>query len=378
MQTQELKSRTIRGLVLLILREGVIKVVAIVGQLVLVRLLLPQYFGVVAILTFVINTADLFTDLGLVSGVIRSREKPSHAVLTSLFWIKFGLTSAATLLILALAPAFKALFPGLSGGDIVALRVLSLTLLVRPIKTMMLGLLERELRYDAVPLVDIGGLVVYFIVAIAFAVSGFGVWSLVWSILVKDIVELFILEAVNPFVPSLRFSWKQAKSFMGFGAPLQGNTILGFLSQSTIPFLGGMLSNPAAVGILDWGFNIASIPRVISYNIGRISLPSFSRVQGRPELIAKGVADSTSIMGFSNLFFLAASIFFARDSIQFVVGDKWLGGGLGTPMADWGGIMSGCEHGLPASNRCPGVDCTSSKTEPSRTACPVGNGDCLL
>jgi hypothetical protein len=45
----QVKQRSLRGLSLLVMREGVIKIIAILGQLVLVRLLVPEYFGVIAV-----------------------------------------------------------------------------------------------------------------------------------------------------------------------------------------------------------------------------------------------------------------------------------------------------------------------------------------
>jgi len=324
MSVVEVKSRAVRGLTLLVAREAVIKLIAIVGQLVLVRLLLPEYFGVVAIISFLINTGDLFSDIGLVSGVIRSEKKPSHDVLSSLFFVKFAMTFGIVVFLWVARPLLFTIFPALGTSNTLLLFVLSATLFVRPLRTMIYGLLERELRYDLIPIVDITGLLIYFVSACGLALTGFGIWSLVLSVVIKDTSEVVLLEFLHPFLPKLHFSWDEIRPFMKFGASLQGNTILGFLHQSTIPLLGGMLTTPTSVGLLDWSFNIASLPRAMSDNVGRIAFSSFSRIQGETALISRAIQETIGILSLIILFLITGALFFGREGIFYIIGDRWI------------------------------------------------------
>lgn len=324
LEIAQVKTRTMRGLTLLVVREAVIKVIAIAGQLFLVRLLLPEYFGIIAVLSFLVNTADLFADVGLISGVIRNKERPSQELLSSLFLIKLVLTSAVVFILWMLRPVIAQLFPILQAEHFTILAVFSLTLLLRPLRSLIYGLLERELRYDLIPVIDIVGLIIYFLVAISLAVSGFGIWSLVWSAAIKDVVEVILLEIFHPFIPSVKISTRKLKAYLTFGAPVQGNTILGVIHQSTIPFLGGMLVSPAAVGYLDWGFNIASLPRAITANVGRIAFASFSRIQDRADLLTRAIEESIEVMSLIILFLLSASLFYGRQGIHLFLGEPWV------------------------------------------------------
>lgn len=328
----DIKSKSIRGLSLLVIREVAIKVIAICGQLLLVRLLAPEVFGVIAIVTFLINIGDLFSDLGLVSGVIRSKERPTHEMLSTFFVIKQTMSLFVVCLLLGGFPFFLRMLPALSGLDIRIYIIFCSTLLLRPLRTLLYGLLERELRYDIIPFVDIVGLLVYFGTAATLAFLHMGVWSLVLSVVVKDVVELILLEVASPFIPHPRFSWKYLSTFIKFGAPVQGNTILGILHQSTIPLFGGRFLVPANVGLLDWSFNIASLPRAITDNVGRIAFASFSRLQEDRVILARAIEETIGVGSLLIFFIFSLSVVSGRSAIEVIVGPLWMGA---APALSW-------------------------------------------
>lgn len=318
------KAKAIRGLKLLVSREVAIKVIAIFGQFALVKLLLPQIFGVIAVLTFLINIADLFSDIGLVSGIIRSKSKPTRQTLSTFFIVKMFLTSFAAISLWLLFPKLENIYQALSGLDTRIVLIYLVTLCLRPLRTILVATLERELRYDVIPIVDIGGLVVYFAVALVMAASGMGIWSLVISVLIKDLFEIMLLEIFAPFIPVWNFSLKELKKVWGFGLSVQGNTILGVLHQSAIPFFGGMLVGAKQVGLLDWSFNISSVPRALTDNVGRIAFSSFSRLQDYPQLLSKAIEETLRLGIFPMFYLLLGSVLVGKDVIAVVIGANWV------------------------------------------------------
>lgn len=320
----EVKRRSIRGVTLLVIREACIKLVAILGQLWLVHLLAPQQFGVIAVFSFIMNVGNLFTDVGFVAGVIRAPQRPSQAVLSTLFYIKLGLTAIVVLLLLVSAPIFPHLFISLQGADARILMVLALTLLTRPLQTLLYSLLERELRYDAIPIVDVGGLLVYFSVAVCLAAWGWGVWSLVWSIVAQSLVSILILEYLIPWKPSGSFSWKEVRPYIHFGAPLQGNLIVSFLQQSIIPLVGGAMLNARFVGLLDWSFNIASLSRALTDNVSRVSYSSYSRLQNEKIVLEKAISQTVQMLALFIQLLLLGSLFFGKRILLLVIGSRWV------------------------------------------------------
>ena len=74
-KSSSLKQKVVSGLLVLIFRDFGMKVVAIFGQLLLVRVVAPEFFGIFAILTFIINAFDLITDLGFSQAIIQQQKK---------------------------------------------------------------------------------------------------------------------------------------------------------------------------------------------------------------------------------------------------------------------------------------------------------------
>ncbi len=319
-----LRTKSLKGLTLLVGREIVIKIVAAIGQLLLVRLLSPEFFGVFAVITFLINAADLFTDLGLISGVIREREEPSPDTLSVIFTLKSLLTGIAVVVLNTLATVLMMKFVH-SEAYLVAFRIMTLTLLLRPYKTIVYGLLERELRYENIPMIDVGGLLVYFVVAILLSGLHMGFWSLVLAVVAKDSTELVMLYCIRSWIPNLQFSFRKLRSYIHFGAPLQLATIVGFIHQSSIPFLGGLLSTPASVGILDTSYNIASMPRALTDNVGRVAFASFSRIQNETDLLSRASTRAISVLTLPLLLLLSLSLSLGQSLVGIILTPKWLG-----------------------------------------------------
>src|SRR5262245_13132014 len=88
----ELKQKTITSTVQLISREIGMKIIAIVGQLILVRFLTPTIFGIFAIFSFLISIAEILNDIGFNLSIIQKKEKPTHQQLSTIFFIKLILT----------------------------------------------------------------------------------------------------------------------------------------------------------------------------------------------------------------------------------------------------------------------------------------------
>ena len=187
-----LKTKVVQGASLLIIREFVIKSFALLGQLILYRVLAPNVFGIFAIIAFVVNLSGLFTDVGLTSAVIQKKGKISQEQFSSIFFLKFSLSFFLFLLIFFTAPLIIKFYPQLTSEEIFMLRVFSLLLLFDPLKTLLIAVFERNLEYAIITKIDIAGIVAYQIFAVFFALKGLSVWSLIFAVLIQEIVQVML------------------------------------------------------------------------------------------------------------------------------------------------------------------------------------------
>lgn len=74
---KDLKNRAISGISTLLVRELLLKFAAVAGQLVLVRIIAPDFFGIYAIVSFIVSLLEFFTDFGVTPAIIQ-KKVPFH------------------------------------------------------------------------------------------------------------------------------------------------------------------------------------------------------------------------------------------------------------------------------------------------------------
>lgn len=319
-----LKSSIIQGFGTLIVREFFLKLFSFVGQIFLARLLMPSDFGIYVIIAFIIGLFGLFSDVGLSLAIIQKKEEPTKIELSEAFTLKVLLSLGLILLIWILAPYAKLFYPTFNGSNIMMLRIFSITLLLASLRTVPVSLLERKIKYNLISLLDIIGVFVYYVVALAGAFLNFGVWSFIAGAVIKEIVETAILYIVQPFLPKITLSWKNIKKMVKFGVYIQGNGLVNFLRSSIVPVIGGRLNGPYAVGLLDFSFNIALLPETVASNFGRVAFAGYSRIQAQRELLSNSITRSISMLAIILYFFPVMIFSFGSVLIPLFFSEKWI------------------------------------------------------
>lgn len=320
----QLKQKAIIGITQMTVREVVMKGISVIGQLTLVRILLPEYFGIFAILSFIVSIGELFTDLGLSMAIIQNKTSLSQKQLSTVFSIRLVLSLIVIVLLFLLSPIVREVYPALSYEHILMLQVTSLVLLFKPLRSVLVALLERELRYNQVSVIDLSGIVTYYVTAIILAFYGFGIWSFIAALFAKDACETLLALRYFPWIPKFFIDYLQVRNLLHVGMYFQMGSIMGFVHRSTIPVIAGMRATPQVVGYLDWGANVASIPRALSENVGRVSFSSFSRIQENKLLIARAIERSFDFLSFISLFLLLVAIGFGNEVVYYLLSESWV------------------------------------------------------
>lgn len=319
-----MKSRVIHGFGTLIVREFFLKILSLIGQIFLARLLIPSDFGIYVIIAFIINLISLFSDIGLSLAIIQKKDEPSQNELSGIFWIRILFSLILILLIWVFAPFVKVFYPSFIDANINMLRVFSVILILTSLRAIPISLLERKFKYNLISLLDVVGVFVYYVVSIGGAVLNFGVWSFIVGAVMKEIAETVILYIVEPFFPRLMFSGYRLVKLAKFGIYTQGNGFIMFLIGSITPVIGGTFSGVYSVGLLDFANNLAYIPGVIAVNFGRVAFAGYSRIQGQKDLLSKSVLSSISMLSIMLYIFPVIIFSFGSVLVPLVFSEKWV------------------------------------------------------
>jgi O-antigen/teichoic acid export membrane protein len=118
------------------------------------------------------------------------------------------------------------------------------------------------------------------VVAIIMALTGFGVWSLVFQSVVSEVLMVLIYTYVSPWRPRMRFSITSFKNIFGFGVYTTGTQIFNYLTGNIDYLLIGRLLGAGPLGVYTLGYTVTYLVRAKIMNvINKVFYPVYSRVQ---------------------------------------------------------------------------------------------------
>ncbi len=319
-----LRERTLRSFLLLGTQRVASLVVVGAGGIVLARLLTPEEFGLYAILAFAIGLGVALSDLGLGAALVQRRDLDPRATLGTAFTVNLGLAAALALTIAVLAPVLGRRLA--VATDVTApLRCLALLVVLSSLRMPAAVLLERRLAYLPLTIAETADTVVFYLVAVAAAAAGAGLWSFVWGAVLGRAVHVGILwAATRPLPPRPGWRRRELAPVLAFGVPYQGSALVGIARDAALPTVVAAWSGVAAVGLLNWAAALAFQPLQVVTIAGRVLFPALSRLQGDGQRFAE--AAGRALNRVATVLYPAALLVLAGADpiVRLVYGDAWV------------------------------------------------------
>src|SRR5687768_14025289 len=176
-RSENLHRRSLRGGAISIVAQGGNVLIQVGSTIVLARILLPEDFGLVAMVSAVTAFLVILVDLGTRDAVAQHGTVEEGEV-SALFWITFGVGLALTAATVVGAPLAARFYeePRLT---LIAI-ALSITFLLSAAYFQQQALMRRAMMFQTLALIDVGANFVATALAIALAYLGYGYWALVW------------------------------------------------------------------------------------------------------------------------------------------------------------------------------------------------------
>src|SRR5882724_9588566 len=197
-------------------------VLRIVSTALLTRLLLPEQFGLVMMVTAVTAVADQFRDLGLSSATIQRKDISCEEV-TNLFWINVGLGVFISLVICGVSPLISAYYrdPRLT----LITCVLATNFIFGGLMVQHQALMTRRLKLGHTSTVRLLSSLLSTILAVVLAWMGFGFWSLIWREVARSALLTAGMWLCFPWVPGLPCRKTSVRGLIHFGTDLTASYI---------------------------------------------------------------------------------------------------------------------------------------------------------
>lgn len=197
--------------------------VTFIVSIILARLLEPQVYGMIALVTVFTSILQVFIDSGFGNALIQKKEADDLDFSTVFC---FNIVSCSVLYILMwIASPWIARFYHLP--ELVSvIRVLSLTLIISGIKNIQQAYVSRNLLFKRFFFATLGGTIGAAIIGIWMAYYGYGVWALVVQHLFNATVDTLILWITVKWRPRRMFSFERLKGLFSYGWKLLVSKLL--------------------------------------------------------------------------------------------------------------------------------------------------------
>ena len=197
--------------------------IAFVVSIVLARLLAPEAYGIIALVTVFTNILNVFVDSGMGNALIQ-RKNADDTDFSTVFFFNMLLCTVLYMGMFVAAPWIAAFYkdPELTG----VIRVLSLTLIISGVKNVQQAYVSRTMQFKKFFFSTLGGTIGSAVIGIAMAYAGFGVWALVAQQIFNQAVDTIILWITVKWRPKLKFSFKRLKKLFAYGWKLLVSSLL--------------------------------------------------------------------------------------------------------------------------------------------------------
>lgn len=322
METKELSKKIISGFLSLTFRRIALTAISFATiNLFLARILPVEVIGIFNIAASILSFFTFFSDVGLGAAIIQKKEITQDDLKTT-FTIQQGLALLLVVLIWFGAPFLASLYH-LDEGGMWLIRALGVGFFFSSLKVLPAVLLERNLKFHPLVLVEILETIVFNALLIYLSTQNYGVAAFSWAALVRGLVGVGAIYVLAPWNVKLGVSRVSAKTLLNFGVPFQLNSILAMMKDRLVPLVIAQLVGPLGVGYITWAQNLAFLPLEVMNIVIRITFPAFSRLQDDPGSLRVTVEKSLFLTGLFLYPALFGLLALAPSLVEHVVSSKW-------------------------------------------------------
>lgn len=197
--------------------------ITFLSTIILARLLTPDDFGIIGIVTIFISFSQMMVDSEMGGALLRKKEV-DRTDYSTLFWYNLIVSLILFGVLYFTAPLIADFYKRQELIDVI--RIISTTIIIHAFRVVQRIMLFRDLKFKEYTIINVVSGLISMAIAIILAKNGFGYWSLVWQQVILALCNTSLMELYNRFLPFLSFSKASFKYQFGFGISLLGADII--------------------------------------------------------------------------------------------------------------------------------------------------------
>ncbi len=296
--------------------------VSFIVGLVLARLLAPEDYGLIAIVSVFTTFLNIFIDSGM-GGALVQKKNADDIDYSSVFYFNIVFSIILYAGFFFAAPLISSIYE--APELIPVLRVMGITFLISGIKNVQLAKIQSMMAFKQFFYANLGGSIISAAVGITFAYLGYGVWALVAQSLISNIFGTIVLWVAVKWKPTWVFSFKRLKELLSYGWKLMTSSLISTGYSDIWQLIISFLYTPTNLAFYNKGNHFPDlIIKNVNSTIDIVLFPAMSKTQDEKDklkaMTRRSIKTSTYVMA-PLLLGLAAV---GEPLIKLLLTDKWL------------------------------------------------------
>ena len=297
------------------------QLVTFIVSIVLARILAPEDYGKIALITVFTTILQVFVDSGLGTALIQ-KKNADELDFSSVFYFNFVVCIILYIGMFLAAPFIAQFYNDLSLTPII--RVISL-IIISGVKGIQQSYVSKNMLFKRFFYSTLGGTVFSAALGIGMAWAGAGVWAIVAQQLSNTAIDTLILWITVKWRPKKMFSWKRLKSLLSFGWKMLVSSLLETVYTNIRSLIIGKMYSSSDLAFYNQGDKLPNvIVNNINTSIDSVLLPTLSKEQDDKERVKNMTRRAIKVSTYIMSPLMMGLAFCATPIVEIVLTEKWL------------------------------------------------------
>lgn len=298
--------------------QGVTAVVSIV----LARLIDPEVYGTIALVSVFTAILQVFVDSGFGSALIQKKDA-DDLDFSSVFWFNISFCAILYCLLFWAAPLISEFYGNEELTPLV--RVIGLTIILSGVKNIQQSYVSKKLQFKKFFFATLCGTIGAAFVGIYMARRGLGVWALVAQSLFNNAVDTVILWITVDWHPRFIFSFERLKTLFAFGWKILLSSLIDTIYNNVRSLIIGKRYTSADLAFYNKGKTFPnSLVTNINTSIDSVLLPTMSAEQDDPNTVKSMTRRAIKTSTYLMMPLMMGIAVCAEPLVRLLLTEKWL------------------------------------------------------
>ena len=298
------------------------QLVSFVVSVVLARLLEPELYGTIALVTVITSILNVFVDSGMANALIQKKDS-DELDFSSVFYFNVCFCLVLYAGLFFAAPLISRLYkmPEL----VPVIRVLGLTIVVSGVKNVQQAYVSKTMQFRRFFFSTLGGTLFSAAVGISMAYMGYGIWALVMQQLLNAAVNTAILWLTVGWRPKAMFSLERLKGLISYGWKLLASALLDTVYLKLYQLIVGLKYTASDLAFFNKGDQLCVlVVENINASIDSVLLPVLSSEQDNRDSVREMTRRAIKTSSYIMMPIMAGMAVCAEPLIRLLLTEKWL------------------------------------------------------